>query len=185
MLLQAGEWYLNRNGRVVGPLEETGDTEYPFRNLKVTYRQDGVWIYGQVNGRDLVEHLPRTDPRHPEYVPEQSHPIPGQWYFDTRLNLSAFCCGRDNEGRVIFRDESGLYGIEENEQREYRHAPNCTGFDWRPELEQSVEPELKLWISVAGVLRLSVNQPFEADREPTAAELLALKHLIVLAPEAD
>lgn len=72
--LQEGEYYLDRAGRVAGPLEGTilfdpeNAKEHPFSFNRISYSKSGMNFYGYGNDpSDLVEHIPITDPRHPEY----------------------------------------------------------------------------------------------------------------------
>lgn len=71
LLLQVGEWYKRRDGRIVGPVEPNNiGTRFVFRVGRDTYTKRGrLTDEYLLCGEDLVEHIPRTDPRHPEYKP--------------------------------------------------------------------------------------------------------------------
>lgn len=70
--LQVGEYYANRMGDIKGPLKMYGESSRLFA-LNIddlsdeAYYPDGRWSLAGKDPRDLVEILPRTDKRHPEF----------------------------------------------------------------------------------------------------------------------
>jgi hypothetical protein len=70
--LQIGEWYERRDGQIVGPVKSWGHPHYCFRCFDTTWSASGKYYGdGVCSEADLVAHVPRTDPRHPEYKPSQ------------------------------------------------------------------------------------------------------------------
>lgn len=68
-----GEWYVQRDGSIVGPVTKSGGGTYPFSvNGHEMTAQGYFWGESRPDDRDLVEHIPRTDERHPEWTGEST-----------------------------------------------------------------------------------------------------------------
>ena len=199
MLLQVGEWYRMRDCRVIGPIVGSNDPDYPFTCSHLTFTSEGVWNKGNVSDYDIVEHIPRTDPRHPESKTgqPQSDPVHVIVAIDDGGNEALYVGGNlvEHEGNTVYATD--IAKATNGMTIEFTHF-NCGSLDgdWPKTFEslmamcgdkqeQPSEPPLKLWIDSAGTLSLSAKRLSMSDRELTAAELLSLKHLIILAPEVD
>ena len=68
LMLEVGEWYLRRDGGIVGPVTQDGGfTNYPLRIGDLTYTVGGRTWNHEERPTDLVEHIPITDRRHPQF----------------------------------------------------------------------------------------------------------------------
>jgi len=67
--LQLGEWYERRDGAVIGPVFDFYHPYYCFRIGMTSYNSHGKFFGDDVCAQgDLIAHVPRTDPRHPEHT---------------------------------------------------------------------------------------------------------------------
>jgi hypothetical protein len=80
--LQLGEWYRQRNGKIAGPLSHSGGNDYPFEDEFESWTLSGVYSIGEQSESDLIAHIPRTDPRHPEYATAQPQPATVSFLID-------------------------------------------------------------------------------------------------------
>ena len=71
MKIEAGKYYRNRAGDVVGPMESDDETLYPFQCNGLSFTENGVFYIGSTNGDDLIEEVPSPHVEAgPEYGPE-------------------------------------------------------------------------------------------------------------------
>ena len=71
MKLEAGEWYVARDKSIIGPAMFTKEHDtYPWRIADATYTDNGRANIRELRDWDAMEHLPRTDERHPQWAGE-------------------------------------------------------------------------------------------------------------------
>lgn len=54
LTIEAGKFYITRDGRTVGPATPIGDTDYPWWVGESTYTDSGAWVGGLEDDNDLV-----------------------------------------------------------------------------------------------------------------------------------
>lgn len=52
--IEAGKFYITRDGRTLGPATPSGDTDYPWWVGESTYTDSGAWVDGLEDDNDLV-----------------------------------------------------------------------------------------------------------------------------------
>jgi len=129
--LQLGEWYRQRNGKIAGPLSHSGGNDYPFEDEFESWTLSGVYSIGEQSESDLIAHIPRTDPRHPEYKPEQSA--------QPEMIAIMMSVPRPPEGWEVAGYRVPVVGEMRFMHGEWRHVKNQCNFRW-PVAERCTPP---------------------------------------------
>jgi hypothetical protein len=126
--LQIGEWYESRGGEIVGPLESRGNRYWCFRCGERTWTANGIYYGDKACTEDLVAHVPRTDPRHPEYAAAQPAMI------DIMMSVPS-----PPEGWQVAGYRVPVVGEMRFMHGQWRHVKNQCNFRW-PVAEPCVPP---------------------------------------------
>jgi hypothetical protein len=121
--LQVGEWYERRDGAVIGPIAHFYHPYFCFRIDMTSYNSHGKFFGDDVFADgDLIAHVPRTDPRHPEYkAPPKPDPATARVTIDIPV---------PPEGWQVDGYRVPVVGEMRFMHGEWRHVKDSCNFRW-------------------------------------------------------
>ena len=155
--LQVGEWYESRGGKIVGPVKSWRHPHYCFRWSDRTWAANGKYYGdGVLSEADLVAHVSRTDPRHPEYATARPAMV------DIMMSVP-----RPPEGWQVAGYRVPVVGEMRFVYGGWRHVNNPCNFRW-PVAERCTPPWAPpVWLAPGWLTVDDGGRPYWSTEKPT------------------